>query len=202
MHHHRKLFFLLFIPVLFTNCDILTLKSEGDWNELNKKTTADNLIINGDFSSWEVIERDGDRDIAGQGWYYYNYTADVTVDIFDDKGRVQVSNNSGDFWNVTFNYAVSQIKLNTSYRLSFIAYADAPSQFSLAFYRDNTGENDVYYTNTTLSMGTTPTTYTFDFTTQAITNTPPENIALSFELGYGVDTTFYFDNVSLIEQRN
>ncbi|MFC5529123.1 carbohydrate binding domain-containing protein [Cohnella yongneupensis] len=148
-----------------------------------------NLVANGQFGS----------DIAG--WTSF-YGGGVTGSVYGADGHMvaELSGSGGDFWNVQADYKGITIEQNKSYRLTFDASASLSRNIQVVV--EHAGEPYTPYLATrTLSLTTTPQTFSYTFTSTSATDAGAHINFLLGKVGdpIGDAHTVSFDNVSLVE---
>ncbi len=143
------------------------------------------ILQNGDFSEGPIGL---DSWTESSTWYDTNFTIDASSGV----AFVNISDITGNGWEVSMRQEAIGLQANQNYTMSFYAWADAPR--SLRFLIQNVSLGWPPYAYSDIGITTTPTLYelTFNFTN------PRDDTNARFEFQMGLsDINLYIDNVSI-----
>ncbi|MGC8901771.1 MAG: carbohydrate binding domain-containing protein [Fervidobacterium sp.] len=154
----------------------------------------DNLVNNGDFS-YKIVNDQGS--MPSEWWIWqagqYNISSAKVSEygVKNGYGYIVVQDTGTETWHIQFNQWV-KLRKGNKYTISFKAKADEPRSINVKFVQ--TGAPYGTYFEKTVNLTKEWQTFVFEYT-------HPENadpvVTLSFELGKGIPTTFYFDDISI-----
>jgi hypothetical protein len=155
---------------------------------------AQNLLVDGDFSTTTVIEPNYGWPPPNV-WSTFQGDVDANATVVDGVCNYQILSSGSNTWEIQLAQAGFALTYGHTYRLSFDVKADADRTFGV-FLGENGGNwtnylgSDRYTQNATTEWQT----ISLDFNVTCVF----EYHKLSFELG-NINTSMYFDNVMLVD---
>jgi hypothetical protein len=171
----------------------------GSTNPFTLKIT-ENTVITPVFVEIEnegELLYNGNFDKGTDGWdnlYIYDKnTQEAELQVEDGEFSIEILKPGNSYWHIGFQQLGIGILKDTSYRISFDAWADQAGDLGIQFAKSY-GDYGSYFDKSDISIGTEKERYSVEF---EVSEQSDANCRLYFAVGNFPSGKVYFDNISM-----